>query len=317
MELLVNDLSLNGQFSDISAFKEAIERIMRMRNIARQFGRQLHCHRNVAHSQVTQLLSMQQVIGSLNREQQRDVMQWLTKNGPFWEDDRNHRPDDYLECNGEIVTDTALGEAAYSCFHGINRHLVSFTPSTWEFTPIPVIWKSDDNSNRNLEVSNYWSIEELEAALRTAPEVIKSWEELARISMVRYTQLTFSVDSFEHLQGHPFARGAAERILILLDVLNKLKGCLNNHGQRTPEGNQLYQDHFTGDKAWFSDSSESEKHDFKIGLTFSHPVVNGESLFCTWHGKVKTPQIRIHFSWPIRIDAPLYIVYVGPKITKR
>lgn len=84
MELLINDLSINGQFPDIPAFKEAIERIMRMRNIARQFGRQLHCHRNVAHSQVTQILSMQQVVGSLNREQQRDVMQWLTKNGPFW-----------------------------------------------------------------------------------------------------------------------------------------------------------------------------------------------------------------------------------------
>jgi hypothetical protein len=42
-----------------------------------------------------------------------------------------------------------------------------------------------------------------------------------------------------------------------------------------------------------------------------------EKIFCTWHGKVKTPQYRIHFSWPISAVAPLYVVYIGPKITKR
>ena len=35
------------------------------------------------------------------------------------------------------------------------------------------------------------------------------------------------------------------------------------------------------------------------------------------HGKVKTPQIRIHFSWPITASTPLYVVYVGYKITKK
>jgi hypothetical protein len=79
----------------------------------------------------------------------------------------------------------------------------------------------------------------------------------------------------------------------------------------------LYQEYFTGKKAWFTDSSDSEKNRFKSQLTFKHPDVAGEDLICTWHGKVKSPQIRLHFSWPVSADTPLYVVYVGPKITKK
>jgi len=52
-------------------------------------------------------------------------------------------------------------------------------------------------------------------------------------------------------------------------------------------------------------------------MTFPDPDVQGETLFCSWHGKVKTPQYRIHFSWPVTAASPVYVVYVGPKITKR
>ena len=74
-------------------------------------------------------------------------------------------------------------------------------------------------------------------------------------------------------------------------------------------------DHFHGEKSWFSDSSDSEKRKFKQDLTFPHPERAQENLFCTWHGKVKTPQYRVHFSWSFGTD-PVYVTYVGPKITK-
>ncbi len=43
----------------------------------------------------------------------------------------------------------------------------------------------------------------------------------------------------------------------------------------------------------------------------------GHQLECFWHGKIKSPQYRIHFSYPIEEDVPLYIAYIGPKLTKR
>ena len=128
--------------------------------------------------------------------------------------------------------------------------------------------------------------------------------------------------AFEPLQGHPFVPGAAQRIVVLLNVLNRMKQCFDDDGSRTAEGHRLYQDFFTGEPgnggrgAAFTDSSDPEKHDFKNDLTFPSPAHPSETLFCTWHGKVQTPQIRVHFSYPIRKDDPLFVVYVGPKITK-
>jgi hypothetical protein len=99
MELLVNDLSIHGQFTDIPSFYGAINRLMSMRNLCRKFGLDLYCHKNMAHAQVTNSLIMPQAIKSFSRSEQSALMQWLTKNGPYWEDYREHDANDYLECN--------------------------------------------------------------------------------------------------------------------------------------------------------------------------------------------------------------------------
>ncbi len=116
MELLVNDLSINGQFPDVPSFKNAIGRVMAMRDLARQFGSELHCHRNLSHAQVTRELGMPQAIQRLEPAERSALTQWLTRHGPFWEDERVHGPDDYLECDDQVVTDTAVGEVAFRVF---------------------------------------------------------------------------------------------------------------------------------------------------------------------------------------------------------
>lgn len=244
-------------------------------------------------------------------------MQWLTRQGPFWEDRRVHGPDEYLECNEEVVTDSAVGEAAYCCIHGLERHLVSFIPSSWQFSPVPVTWVKDHITRQTVSVLNHWELDELEAALRDAPTPLASWEQLRAVATTRCPSLTLSAGAFENLMGHPFVQGAAQRLLILLDTLHRLRCCVDEQGRRTAEGHRLYQDHFTGDKAWFSDSSDSEKRDFRTELTFRHPDQEGEYLFCGWHGKIRSPPLRVHFTWPVAAGEVLHVVYIGPKITKR
>jgi hypothetical protein len=317
VELLVNDLSLHGQFQDLASFRDAIGRVMMIRQVAQRFGRALHCHRNMAHAQVTPTLLMQQAIQGLTLDERRVLITWLHQRGPFWEEARVHCSDEYLECNGNVVTDSAVGEAAYCCIHGIDRRLVSLAPSSWEFSPVAVTWMPDTGDERTVNVINHLEVDELEVALQAAPVPLASWGQLENICIARCSLMIFSGDAFEPLHGYPFVEGAAHRILVLLDTLNRFKSCFDGQGQRTPEGQRLYQDHFTGDKAWFSDSSDAEKRDFRTELTFWHPTANGERLFCPMHGKVKTPQLRIHFSWPVRADDPIFIVYVGPKITKQ
>ena len=316
MNLIFNELSMHGQFYDINSFRDAIRHVMAIRTVARQFGSDVQCHRNVVNAQVTHNLTMPRAVQALSRDDRRALMQWLTRYGPFWEDFQQHGQDDWLECNGEIVTDTAVGEAAYCLFHGISRGLVSMNPSSWLTSPLSVGWRKDEHVE-GVDVLNYWDAAELRTSLAAAPASLQSWDDLATAARSRYPDLTFSSNSFEPLRGHPFGKGAAERLLSLLSVLHDLKNHFDEQGKRSPEGHAVYQKHFTGDKGWFSDSSDSEKIKFKNDLLFPNPANPEEFLFCTWHGKVKSPQLRIHFSWPIRADEPLYVVYVGPKITKQ
>jgi hypothetical protein len=139
-------------------------------------------------------------------------MQWLTRFGPFWEDVRTHTSNDYLECNDEVVTDSAVGEAAYCCLHGIDRHLVSFTPSFWEFSPVSVTWVLNAGDGRKVDVTNHWHVDGLKAALQAAPTRPASWEQLEKISFARCPHLTFSKDAFVPLSGHPFGDAAANQI---------------------------------------------------------------------------------------------------------
>ena len=319
MELLFNDLSIHGQFRDLTTFKTAVDVVMSIRARIQRFGRELYSHRNVVDRHVTPDATMRKAVGTLDRDKQRAVMTWLTRHGPFWEDGRAHDEDDYLDCvqyEDRIVTDTAVGEAAYGRFHGLDRRLVSIVPSAWERAQVRVDWHEHD-SVRGTDVPNYWDADTLVADLDIAQLPLASWRKLEEAARTRCPDLEFARDSFAPLAGHPFHQGAAERILVRLCVLQEFKNCFDERGERSAEGHRLYEKHFTGDKAWFSDSSTSEKDDYRQELTFPSPSGRGEYLFCTWHGKVKTPQLRIHFSWPARAAAPLYIVYVGPKITKR
>ena len=313
----MNDLSMAGQFLDLASFREAVARVMLIRQAILDQGYTLGCHRNLSSARVTADAVMEQAVNRLPRNERRAWMHWLTQQGPHWEDHRLHGENDYLEVGGDVVTDTAVGEGAVCVSRGLQRELVSFQPSSWMRNPIDVSWVRDDCSNEVICVPNHWELRSVQQTLNANPRPVLSWAELAAQARVCCSRLTFTADAFSPLEGHPFAPGVADRIRVLLNTLHQLKSCFNAHGSRSTEGHRLIQDHFTGDKAWFSDSSDSEKLEFKGKLTFRHPANVDEMIFCPWHGKVKTPQYRIHFSWPVTAATPLYVVYIGPKITKR
>jgi len=290
---------------------------MAIRQAIRKSGRELLCHRDLGGVQVTSALRMPQAVQGMPLEKRRPWLQWITQSGPYWNDDREHGDGDWLEVeDGEIVTDFACGEAAFCRASGLDREIVSVNPSRWLRSPITVRWRKT-SEDLKIEVVNHWTIETVEASLRNLPAAFNSWKSLEGCARRTCSLLSFSENAFSYLKGHPYVHGAAERLLIRLHVLNKMKSCFDIEGNRTSEGHRLYSDHFTGEKAWFSDSSDGEKAEFQSELTFPHPAEASKFLFCTWHGKVKTPQLRIHFSWPIAVNIPLYVVYVGPKITKR
>ncbi|NQU66244.1 MAG: hypothetical protein HQ517_18450 [SAR324 cluster bacterium] len=319
----MNDRSIDGQFEDLSSFRESIDRVMQIRQAIKQSGRELYCHKNALYANVTPTSTIQQIIGKLAIEQRRVLIPWLTNQGPFWEDARLHDENELFYWNEDVVTNSAIGEAAWCCLQDMKRHLVSLVPSDWEFSPVPVDWVISDDERKPIDVENFWDLSIINRALHDAPTPIGSWADLVSLNSTRWSKLRFSDDAFESLDGRPFVSGAAKRIVALLDTLHRYKTCFDEDGTRTPEGNEIYRDFFTGKKgdggrgALFTDSSEPEKHKYRSKLTFRHPVDRNQTIFCPWHGKVQTPQLRIHFSTPITKNDPLYIVYVGEKLTKK
>ena len=319
MELLANERSIHEQFHDIASFRDALARLVSMRHVARRFGLEVYCHRELLNASPMPDTPMRQAVGRLSDEKRRAAMTWLTRAGPFWDDVRRHGADDWLECRGDIVTDSAIGEAAFRTLDGVECGLVSVTPSDWDFSPVEVVWRREAEKleDRRAKVDNWRDAGALENGLRDAAPPFRSWGALRLVSENRFENLTFAEDCFEPLDGVPFAESSAKRLHMLLETLNRLAGAFDADGVRTTEGQRIYQDCFTGDSALFSDSSVTEKRQFRKEMTFPHPDSSGKSLFCPWHGKVSHMTIRLHFSWPIRAGEQVWVVYAGPKITKQ
>ena len=309
MDLILNELSVEGQFFDPGELRESIRRVITMRKVAEGFGVEVYCHANTANRHIRPDTAL---IRALSRDQRMYITSWLTQQGPFWEESQLHSPDEWYECNGEPVTETGLAEAAYCVENGLDWRTLSFVPSSWERSPITVTHRENDRASRDISVLNYWDMAELEPALIQAQPDPKSWNELEDAVRRRFTHLNFTADSFSHLDGQPFAPGVAGKIFSRLSALDKLWAV---GGRASSEGRRIYENRFMGKEAWFSDSSATEKRDFRRDLTFR---LGGDDVFCPWHGKLRLAhrqQFRIHFTWPVPPGGQLHVVYLGLKIT--
>ena len=292
---------------------------MAMRALAKRYNRDVHCHSAILIRDVLQGVSLQRVVGALPRDQQRAVMFWLTKGGPFWWLERRHGDDDYLESKGDVVTESAIAEAAFRTLLDVECSLMSFSPSDWDESPIEVIWRREAEGfdDERVSLENFWTVSRLEESLARAMVPIQSWGQLQHVAERDFPRLTFGEECFSPLRALPFRRSAASRIRELLRILDRLANAFHADGRRSSEGHRIIRDYFRGETAAFSDSSRTEKRDFGPKLTFPHPDQPNRGLPCTWHGKIRTMTLRMHFSWPVEYNRPVYVMYIGQKITRR
>ena len=250
---------------------------------------------------------------SLTTDQRRYLGLWFDKRGPYWEDEIRHSDHHQYKCCGNPVNNEAVAEATQRSREGFKSALVSIVPSDWKCSTLVVT--VDDSSH--FELGNFWDPEELETTLESSPPNIATWDELKELSLQRFQHLSFLEDCFDHLGGIGFSDAAAMSIISRLEDLDKLMRSRDKNGAWTPEGQRLYEDKFVGQDPKFTDSSDTEKRQFRRELTFQHPIPGEGKLFCTWHGKVKRDLIRIHFSRPDSENPEMYIAYIGRKLTTR
>lgn len=314
MEILFNERSLNNDIKSQEQLHEEIKSVMIARQLLLKNDKHIYCNRDLINYKFSNDEKALNYIMRFERTDKVDVLMWLTKTGPFWDDNQLHSPNDSYLHLSEKVSGSSLAEAAAWVYCEEERHIFSLKSENFNDGRINITWENE-GENLDFSIINHTSFETL--VQKTSPSVkdIESWNQLEKMARSEYKNLEFTKECFIPLNKLPFYKAASSSIMAKLNVLNILKGSFDPSGKFNPQGQELYQQHFTGDKSWFSDSSDGERKDFKNEMTFK---LNDEGTrLCAWHGKVKTPQIRIHFSDPIEKNNPLYIAYIGEKITKK
>lgn len=317
MSWFINELSLAGQYPTAESFVLELKKLLTLRNRLPLLSSTLFCSRTVLYRPVSQSHDFQQAVqASGDRTLTRQVLNWLTKAGPFWEEKRVPVADDYFHCHQEEVTELGLGEAARRQISGTSANSVSFSCAGFDYSPLPIIHGLLEEPISTIQLVNQWKWEDVESAVEAAKPPIINWTQMLAEARGNFDHLDLLADCGDPLKPEPFSRYVVERVFELLRVLNEYMHCMISAGGLTERNNELFAEHFTGGKSWFSDESVSNKRQFKNALQFSDPARPGIKVFCPWHGKIKTPPYRIHFEWPPRPKEKLRIFYIGPKITK-
>lgn len=312
--ILFNDASLHGQFPAFGPFNESMRTLWEIRKALVGKGLQLRVCRTVRTRQVTSEQTFNDFLGTIPQQLKTRLLLWLDREGPFWDDERRHSDGEYFECAGELVTDTGAAEAAYIQSEGMPTWLFSLDPSKFLSDPLSVAWRGRECGDLHVEISNGWTLDHVERCANAFEQPFSSWNELLEWAERECGNLILSPEIRTQL-SMPFHSNVAQRSKVLLRVLDQIVGLMKTG--KVKEVEEIRKEWMHGERARFSPSSDSELRNFANELTFSYPE-SGRRVLCSWHGKIQTPQFRIHYEWPLpEGEERLLVAYIGPKITKR
>lgn len=321
MQWHVNDLSLAGQSTDEQIFLAELSQLMTLRSRIPGLRDRLLVSRELKDRPVTSAMLLRNVVERHpDRGFRQLVFGWLANHGPFWDNDRQVNTDDYFEYDGHDVTGQGLGEAARRRIVGNDAHSFSFdgcTTPPCSHSPLAVQHGLKESPLGQVDIPNVCGIEALRAAALSVLPAPRNWNEALECLRARFPGLIFADTILAVLEREPYNQYIVERTEALLGVLQQFLESHDKSGNSTARTLEILTTHFQGGKAWFSDESPSNKAAFENELTFRDPTNPKSFIFCPWHGKIKTPQYRIHFEWPsLAMKSNVKVVYIGPKITK-
>ncbi len=317
MAFFFNEKSIHGQFHEVGTFVNSLQKLLLLKNEINIKGYPLYCQRSLLSCMVIpETIFISVISNQPDKNLFSSTLSWIAKDGPFWDEDgiREHSEEEIFEYENDLVTDSSIAEAAYHSIVYSQAATISLVPSNFLINPLKVLWHRDARNTLNCDVQNYWEKQPLQEYLKNYEKPITSWRMMLEFATVHFPDLIFLDGILERLKQEPFNHVIAKHVIFLLNILQQLHVGFNEDGQRTAESDQLLDSFFRKKDAVFSDESDTNKNDFRQQLTFHDP--NGNDVFCSYHGKIRQGVFRLHFSWPISPDIPLYIAYIGPKITK-
>lgn len=322
MRWYVNDVSLQGQFTEEAAFEGVLVEIIGARARLGALRRNLRTARALPERFAMANTTVRQAIQrSRNRDLRSAVLVWLDRSGPFLDDDRQPEADDYFECSGVYVSESGLGEAARRVKAGESASTFSFVGGLVDFSQSPLVVSHGLAEDRlgTYHVLNFCTVDALiESALNEGPP-ITTWRELIQSARERFPRLWIPDSVFQNsaLSREPFEASIRDRAFDLLSHLDTYMAGRAEDGSEGAAARKIVEDFFTGERALFSGESQTNQNKFRSELTFADPETANLTIFAHWHGKISHRFFRLHFEWPVPKDSvQLKVLYLGPKLTK-
>lgn len=309
LTLIFNDSSIHDQFRSAEEFSSAVEKLLTLRATAKTFRLEISCCYNLTTRPILNGQSLIKAANYLGHDVKILLLQWLDKGGPYWQLSPSHSQDDTYLFGDRNVGGTGLAEATSLSMQGEACSCVSLSPSDWELSPVKL---SIGAFGEPHEVENFWESERLGQHLSSSVPLPGSWKELQ--NSLAHGWLVIDVDAFNPLQNLPFNEVQCRTLTRQLKVLDDLSNALKNRDEEMRR--TIVEQFFKGSRAWFSDSSDTEKSQFGPKMTFLDKK-SGCDRLCSWHGKISHGTLRLHFTDPTIVGQPITVFYIGPKITKR
>lgn len=316
MRVFLNELALADAWTTPSSIQQPLKDILQARRQQSVLRNKLYCAGGIGGVPTSSGVPLSRAAQKLPRDIRVQFLDWVAKHGPFIEEDRQDIDEDLFYFGDHDVTYLGLGEAARRLL--VKSLAATLSPVRDEhsrFAPrrLDVTHGLREEPIEHVCVPNYTELETLAKRLGAVEPDPKNWQDLLEICRKRFSLLLIGHHCEEVLATYPFSPAAGRRIIFLLRILHEIKAEMNSSGRLSTAGLELRSKFFSGERASFSDESESRKQK-RRKFTFPDPD-GGNDIVCFWHGKISTPAFRMYFDWPVKRPAgPLRVVYIGPHI---
>jgi hypothetical protein len=161
------------------------------------------------------------------------ILQWITKQGPFVDDDRQQVDDDLFAFAGHDVTDQGLGEAARRRSVGQETGAFSFVGAPVDCGGNPLTVQHGLEGDRYINITNIIEAALLERAVLEGLPPPRSWTEFLDHCRDKYDRLLISSEILYKLRSEPFSPYVCERASALLSVLQEYMTARLPNGERS------------------------------------------------------------------------------------
>ena len=316
MRVFLNELALADTWNSTTSVHEPLTAILQARQKQPILRDALYCARGMGGVRTAAGAPLSLAARQLPRDTRIQFFEWVTRHGPFVEDDRQVIDEDLFYFEDDEVTDLGLGEAARRI--RAEQRAATLSPirtdqSRFADDPLSVVQGFPDEPVAQVAIPNFTESERLVEILRTLDPEPDNWHDFLDVCRHRFDSLHIGPHCDDTLAHFPYMPSAARRIVQLLNVLQRIRNEMDPSGRLSARGLEIRNTFFTGDRAWFSDESPGRKQRPKK-FTFPDPA-GGRDIVCFWHGKVSTAAIRMYFDWPVQRDASrIRVVYIGPHV---